>query len=197
MPDDDTTTAPFIPIVLALALTAAAMGAPYMTAINKQGGQVVETYTFYAWGQDHTVSGEERVESNTDTYGISDFVGSDSVSVSFISMLLSIVALIAGGVALLSSRDLAFTIRDRLIDPSLSYDPMLPLSVATGIMLMGYFMVPKMLESSAEALTARGWVISIGMGPKLMLGAGMLFGLAFGIYAIRVIREDTLAPGTT
>lgn len=193
MPEDGSTTAPIIPIALALALTAAAMGAPYMTAINRQDGQVVETYTFYAWGQEHTVTGQERVESNTMTYWISDFVGGNSVSVSLIAMLLSLVALGSGGIALLCSRNLAFTIRDSLIDPSLDYDPMLPLSLATGLMLMGYFMIPKLLEDAAAGLTARGLVISIGMGPKLMLGAGMLFGLAFAVYAVRIIREDAMA----
>ncbi len=193
MSESESKTAPFIPIVLALALTAAAIGAPYMTAINRQDGQVVETYTFYSWGQDHTVTGQERVESSTTTYGISDFLGGNSVSVSLIAILLSVVALLSGGIALLCSRNLAFTIGDRMIDPSLDYDPMLPLSLATGLMLMGYFMVPKMLEDASAALTARGFVMSIDVGPKLMLGGGMLYGLAFAVYAVRIIREDAMA----
>lgn len=178
---------PIVPILAALALTAAALGAPYMTLLRTQDGGNIDSYTFYLWGQQYKVVGPEKVQTVTTTYSPAEFFQQGSVAVGLIPVTLLVLAGILGLVALFASRSLSVSLGGRRINLAVSIDPTLPLAGATGLLLMGYFWTPQLMRQAVQ-----GTEYSIGMeiGNELLLGAALLYGLAFVIHATRLIRRQ-------
>lgn len=148
-------------LIVGIALAIVSLSMPWMVANHyvDVGGkkEVADNYVFYLWGQRYTVIGTKLIQSVTDLYDYRDFP--------FYSMAAVVIAIALGAFTFLANRGTIINIRGKVIKLKATFNPIIPLAIASMLLLFAWWYVQDSSLIVVEGLKLKAYVIE--QGPSL------------------------------